>query len=124
MSIFHFLGDGQSNSDFGRYTKNTRECGTRVFSDSKLIYGFFGAAGEPAGLFSAVGLLTRPGLFKTAITSFVKSTLSREYIRTGTPLRLFPDLSKTRSRLLDFTLSSTTSLISLTIPSRIRRACS
>ena len=37
MSIFHFFAESQSNSDFARYRKNTREFPTRVFFDLKLI---------------------------------------------------------------------------------------
>jgi len=42
----------------------------------------------------------------------------------GTDSMLMPDLSNTRSRLLDFTLSITTSVISFTMPSRMRSCTS
>ncbi len=89
-------------------------------------YGFEALAGVTEGLpeVLVVEAVARPGLLSTAITSFVKSMLSCEYIKKGTPLMLMPDLSNTKSRLLALTFSITTSVISLTIPSRTRISCS
>ena len=53
---------------------------------------------EPVAFSVEVEVGARPGLFKTVMMSAVKSTFSRENIRSGTPFKLMPDLSKTRSR--------------------------
>ena len=69
-------------------------------------YGFFGlAAGDVvvvvvvvAGLVTGFSVVVVAGfLFKAVMMSVVKSAVSFEYIRTGTPFMLGPDLSKTRS---------------------------
>ncbi len=69
--------------------------------------GFAALVGVTEGLpeVLVVEAVARPGLLSTAITSFVKSMLSCEYIKKGTPLMLMPDLSNTRSRLLALTFS-------------------
>src|SRR5918996_6075324 len=117
----------EARDRFSPGTKNTREFGPRVFKLSKLNYGFTALAGVGDGLaavFWVEPAVLRPGLFSTAIISLVKSTLAGAYITTGTPFRVTPDLSKTKAILLALTFSTTTSVISFTIPSRMRANCS
>ena len=55
--------------------------------------GLLAGEAAPEGLLAGVAELARPGLFKTEMMSFVKSMLSRENIRTGTPFILIPNRS-------------------------------
>src|SRR5206468_12272303 len=91
----------------------------RVFVE--INYGREGLAGVADGLAAVfwveLAAVLRPGLFSTAIISLVKSTLGGAYMTMGTPFKLTPDLSNTKSILLVFTFSTTTSVISFTIPS-------
>src|SRR5215831_12636497 len=103
--------------------ENTREPGLACNSTCrKLSYGLDALAGDGDGLVEVELAVARPGLFRAVTTSLVKSSLSGEYITTGTPLMLMPDLSKTKSRFFALTFSITTSVISLTMLSRIRIA--
>lgn len=51
----------------------------------------------PALAAGLAAVVARAGLFRDVTTSVVKSTFSREYITIGTPFKLMPDLSKTKS---------------------------
>src|SRR5215471_353395 len=114
--------------DFIRTKKYTRVWPACIFEIRGEPQGFVGLAAAGVTDEAATGFLVeavaRPGLFNVSMTSFVKSTFSGAYSTTGTPLMLIPDLSSTNSRLLVLTFSITTSVISLTIPSRIRINCS
>src|SRR5262245_9397666 len=119
---------GVPADDFIRTKKYTRVYPACIFEIRGEPQGFValaaaGVTDEPAAGF-LVEAVARPGLLSVSTISFVKSTVSGAYSTTGTPLMLIPDLSNTKSRFLVLTFSMTTSVISFTIPSRIRINCS
>ena len=69
-------------------------------------YGFFGLVAGEVVVVAGFSVVVVAGfsvvvvagfLFRAVMTSVVKSALSFEYMTTGTPFILGPDLSKTRS---------------------------
>jgi len=84
----------------------------------------YGLAFAGLALAFGIGVAETAALFSCVTTSLVKSMSVRANMTIGTPFRLTPEVSKTRSMFAAFTFVMTTAVISWTIPSRIRTACS